>query len=277
MANDSSEDRRRCSLLFFVATSTEEDALREAAVARGLPFEKIKDNKLKQFGWHDYYWVGPVGYETVIAVRPTRLAGQVVMGALGRLGVAAKAIRFREATGALGIVQLGMAFGIAGPPRQRLGDVLVSASLIPYDNRAIKPHLSKDGRCVVDYSSAGREPARPALVELFRRERARGGHGFGVHVGAILSGAARIHCRAFRDELLSGVPGGADEIVGGEMEGVGLLAASTAEDPIWRVVKGVSDFADENRDRDIAIAREAACRNAARFVLSALINDRGTP
>lgn len=273
MADHAARDRRTCTLLLFVATSAEEDALRAAVLARGLPFERVRDDALNPFGWGEYHWMGPVGYETVIAVRPTRAGGRVVMGALGRLGVAAKAIRFREATGALGIVQLGMAFGIARPPDQNLGDVLVSASLIPYDNRDVKPHPSERGRYVVDYTSASREPARPDLVVLFRREQARGGHGFGVHVGAILSGAARIHCRAFRDELVGGVPGGEDRIVGGEMEGVGLLAASAAGDPIWCVVKGVSDFADEDRDQDIRVGRDRACRNAAEFVLSALVND----
>jgi adenosylhomocysteine nucleosidase len=58
------------------------------------------------------------------------------------------------------------------------------------------------------------------------------------------------------------------------MEGVGLLAASSAvDDPIWCVVKGVSDFADEDRNRVIGENRPIACRNAAEFVLSSLEND----
>jgi hypothetical protein len=56
------------------------------------------------------------------------------------------------------------------------------------------------------------------------------------------------------------------------MEGVGLLAASTAlDDPIWCVVKGIFDFANE--DAAIRENRPIACRNAAEFVLSALMND----
>jgi nucleoside phosphorylase len=274
MVDDTSQNPRNCTLLLFVATPTEEDALRQAALTRGLLFERVRDEGLRRFGWHGFHRIGLVGYETIIAVRPTRAEGQIVTGALGRLGVAAKAIRFREATGALGIVQVGMAFGIADPPAQHLGDVLISASVIPYDNREVKAHPSLQDRYVVDYSGATREPARPSLIALFQREQARGGHGFGVHVGAILSGGARIRCRAFRDELIAGIPGGEDRIVGGEMEGVGLLAASTADDPVWCVVKGISDFADENRDIDIKVGRERACRNAANFVLAALINDR---
>ena len=58
------------------------------------------------------------------------------------------------------------------------------------------------------------------------------------------------------------------------MEGVGLLAASaSALDPAWCVVKGIADYADENRDSVIDANRPIACRNAAEFVLSALVND----
>lgn len=273
MQDESDLQKRRCTLLLFVATTSEEEELKNAATRQGISFEKVKDDKLKQFGWGEYHWLGQVGSETVIAVRPTRESGGVVMGAIGRLGVAAKAIRFQEATGAKGIVQIGMAFGI-DPGRQKLGDVLVSTSLIPYDSRDIKPDPGDPERSVADYSSVSRHPARPALVGLFRREQRRGGHSYGLHIGALLSGAARIHCRAFRDELVRGVPGGEDPIVGGEMEGVGLLAASTAaDDPIWCVVKGISDFADEGRDEAIKIGRSLACRHAAEFVLSALVKD----
>ncbi len=261
------------TLLLFVATSAEHDALEHAYKARNIPFKKTKDEKLKPFGWGEYHSLGQVGYETVIAVPPTREEGRVVMGALGRLGVAAKAIRFQEATGARGIIQLGMAFGI-DEQNQKPGDVLVSSALIPYDSRDIRHAAAGRAGYVADYSSASRQPARPALVDMFRREQRRGGHPYSVHVGAMLSGAARIFSRLFRDELVAGVPGGEDSIVGGEMEGVGLLAASTAaDDPIWCVVKGISDFADENRNAVIDKNRPSACRHAAEFVLSALLND----
>jgi adenosylhomocysteine nucleosidase len=261
-------NKRQCTLLLFLATPAEEEGLKEAAKARGLPFEKIKDSKLGE-----YHWLGPVGNETVIAIRPTRESGRVVMGALGRLGSAAKGIRFQQATAAQGIVQLGMAFGI-DPRNQQPGDVLVSTSLIPYDNRDIKPDPGGHPGYVVEYLQADRRPARQSLVNLFFREKKRGGHTFGIHIGAMLSGAARIHSSFFRDELVRSVPAGEDPIVGGEMEGVGLLAASTtADDPIWCVVKGISDFADENRDAVIGVNRPLACRNSAEFVLSALLND----
>jgi len=256
---------RQCSLLLFVSTPTEEQELENVVRKHDLLFEKNKHPTLGE-----YHWLGTVGHETVIAIRPVRDRGQVVMGEMGRLGSAARGIQFREATGAIGIVQVGMAFGIDSTS-QKLGDVLVATSLIPYDNRIVR---AAHPNYITDYSQATRQDARPALVALFGRERKRGKHSFGVHMGAILSGAARIQSRIFRDELVMGVPDGEDAIVGGEMESVGLLAATTsADDPIWCVVKGISDFADENRDTTIATARPLACRNAAEFVLSALLND----
>jgi nucleoside phosphorylase len=271
MTNQPDPSKRQCTLLLFLATSAEEEALEQAAKDRGLTFERIKDPKLRE-----YYWLGTVGNETVIAKCPARERGRPVMGSIGRLGSAAEGIRFQEATGAQGIVQIGMAFGI-DPQHQKPGDVLVSTSLIPYDNRDIRPDPGDPDRYIVEYQEANRQPARSSLVELFRRERKRGAHPFVNYFGAMLSGAARIHSGIYRDELVRSVPAGDDPIIGGEMEGVGLLAASTApNDPIWCVVKGISDFADENRDAVIKENRPIACRNAAQFVLSALENDAGT-
>ncbi len=172
-----------------------------------------------------------------------------------------------------------MAFGI-DPRTQNLGDVLVSTSLIPYDNRTVVGMQSSFRRFLCGegyisrYPEANRRPARGNLVTLLTKERERKQHDFKIHIGAILSGAARIQSRRFRDELVQGVPPGDDPIVGGEMEAVGLLAASKrTDDPVWCVVKGVSDFADERRDAMIEKGRFLACRNAATFVLSALLND----
>ena len=180
-----------------------------------------------------------------------------------------------EGSGSFGIVQIGMAFGVQ-PVAQGLGDVLVSTSLIPYGNRVVRDHADGGGRYLVDHREAGREAARASLVELFLRERHRDvDRDYRVHFGALLSGAARIHSASYRDELIRGAAAGVDPIVGGEMEGVGLLAASAGpDDPSWCIVKGISDFADSDRDHVIGEARAKACRNAADFVLSALQNDR---
>lgn len=264
-----------CSLLLFVATSAEENALLEQAANLGLRCEKeaALTNHFREKGLRDDAWsLGTIGGETVVAIGCSRIKGNPVMGPYGRLGSAAKGMRYLAATGAQGIIQLGMAFGMIRE-RQSLGDVLVSTSLIPYDKRDIKP-LDKEPGYYSDYSLLEIEPARQALVERCLRERKRTKFNFAVHVGAMLSGAARIHCATFRDELYRTVPHGNEPIVGGEMEGVGLLAAAVkADDPAWCVVKGICDFADERRGEEIETGLTVAPQNAAHFVLSSLLND----
>src|SRR5262249_43027507 len=138
----------------------------------------------------EYYDLGPIGNEIgVIALPPSRDDGKkLVMGSIGYFGTAARAMRLRRETGAQAIVQIGMAFGIA-PERQKAGDVLVSTSLLPYDNRDIKAGrrgFLKRWCCgdgfVTEYKQVTREPARPALVGLFEREQVRG-HKFNVELG----------------------------------------------------------------------------------------------
>lgn len=264
-----------CSLLLFLATSAEQRGLKRAAEAYHISCTKDPEltRYFQQAKLNDEAWrIGPFGPETVIAIGPSRKSGQAIMGAYGRLGSASKSVRYLEATGAQGMIQLGIAFGTK-PNDQQIGDVLVSAMLLPYDNRDVKPSLGplpyKN-----DYASMPIEFPRASLLERCIREKKRSSFDFNVHIGAILSGSARIHCAAYRDELYRTVPHGNDDIVGGEMEGVGLLAASMKSDePAWCVIKGISDFADENRDSDIQQGREIAAYNAARFLLSSLRND----
>lgn len=250
-------EKTRCSLLLFVATSSEKEALEAATRARGIPFERIKDQPIGR-----YYWLGRIGNEDVIAVRADG------MGALRRGGSADLALRYKQATQASAIIQVGMAFGaIPQNEYQNYGDVLVSSHLIPYDDRDVRAHESKAYQ--VSYERAAWEPASPVLLSTFQKEYNREyQRPFRVHFGALLSGAARIHCAAFRDELIKEVPAGNQPIIGGEMEAVGLLAA--ADNPSWCVVKGIVDFADENRNRVYEANRPIACRNAAEFVLDAL-------
>lgn len=262
-------------MLLFLATPAEEEALERAASELQVQCEKDRalTSSLRARGLGDEVWrLGTIGAETVIAVGPSRERGRTVMGAAGRLGSAAKAIRYLTATGAQGIVQVGMAFGMSREVQQ-IGDVLVSALLAPYDNRTVKPSDRPPGYRN-DYTDMKVELPRASLLERCRREKQRNSFGFGIHIGAMLSGAARIRCAAYRDELLRNVPHGNEEFVGGEMEGVGLLSGSAnVDDSAWCVVKGICDFADENRDSDIVEGRKVAPYHAALFVLSSLVND----
>lgn len=245
-----------CSLLLFIATTTEKEQLEAEARAMGLNFQKSYHSRLGR-----YYELGEVGDFRVVVVRTE-------MGPLSFNGSAAKGIFFKGGTPATAIVQLGMAFGI-DPTRQDCGDVLVSSSLIPYDRRKAVAH---EGHYRMDYMSAHRHPAKPSLLELFLKAGGQQGLPFKVHTGAILSGGTAIYSSRFRDELVGCFPHPLEEIVGGEMEGVGLLSISPLDDPAWIIVKGISDFAEDKRTEDFKEMRKLACRNSAMFVLNALLN-----
>ncbi len=249
------EERRdlRCDLLVFVATQTEEEQFLEAALRLGIAIEQ----KRSRLG--NYYYLGYVGDLLLNAVR-------IEMGPMSYGGSASSGILFQQATTATGIIQVGMAFGI-DRERQTIGDVLVSTALLPYDARDAR---TQGDRYVFEYQRVRRHPAKESLLRLFQAESERGTYDHAVSFGELLSGAARVFSRHYLAELLTLVPGVKDGIIGGEMEGVGLLSVSPRKQPLWIVVKGICDFADELRDREIADNRPIACRNAARFVLSAL-------
>lgn len=255
-----------CDMLLFFATSSEKEELRNVAKKMEIPFHRKNDKRLGR-----YYSLGQVGDFKINAV-------QTEMGALSHYGSASKGILYKIATGATSIIQIGMAFGTI-PSKQTLGDVLVSSCIIPYDRKDVSGSKTKwifrKKKYVVDYSPAKRHPVMKSLLNIFQKSN-RNSDNYKVHVGAILSGSARIRSKYFRDELVSSIPPGDDLIVGGEMEGFGLLSISPPDEPIWIVIKGISDFADEFRDDVIEEGRQKACSNAAEFVLKTLVEARHT-
>ena len=195
------------------------------------------------------------------------------MGPLGFGGSASRGIVAQNFTGATFIVQIGMAFGV-NRDVQRIGDVIVSTEIIPHDSRKVTSDPDGAQPYLVDHSGAGRFAAKESMITMFRAESESAQRDFQVFFGALLSGGARIFSEAFRNQLVIGSPAGDEDIIGGEMEGVGLLSVSPADEPLWIVVKGIWDFADELRDSEIDVTRSVACGNAARFVLSALSGTR---
>ena len=243
----------RCDYLLFTSVSAESRALREVAAEMGLSCRRGKSNL------GDFIDLGTVGTSRALAIRTQ-------MGPFSSAGSAAKALQWVGATRAKAIIGCGMGFG-ALPGRQKHGDVLVATALFPYDYRIVKRGPADVP--VADYSEVPTHPACPALLSLFDRA-ARTPRWLGrVHLGPFLSGAARIRCSAYRDELL-GAFRDRGLVVGGDMEGIGLLAASDDTGPRWAIVKGISDFADEARDDVIERTRSGACYNAILFVLTAL-------
>lgn len=243
-----------CDYLLFVVTESEQKQIRAAAQERSLPFEA------KQGPMGEYHDLGNVGSSRLYVV-------SIDEGPFRHRGSGAQAIRWMDWSGARGVVAVGMAFGI-DRELQRHGDVIVSTHLLPYDQRTV---TSRNELPLTDYPKVQALPASRGLLAILDREIERhAARSFGVHRGALLSGAAKIHSRTFRAHLLTALASRGEPIVGGEMEGAGLLGA--AERAAWLVVKGIIDFADEARDEEFKKYRDKACANAAGLVLDAFLH-----
>ena len=203
--------------------------------------------------------MGIVGMTRVMAVKTK-------MGPLDYRGSASEAFTYQNATGATSFICVGMAFGI-NDNYQSYGDVLVSTGIFPYDARDV---ISENGNPKYKYPRAKYRRSKRALIALFERHANSSAPSFRVHFGALLSGSAIIRCRAYRDMLIDAFFDRGHTIVGGEMEGVGILSISPPDTPNWIVVKGICDFADENRDSIIESTRPDACKNAAFLVLRSI-------
>lgn len=242
----------RCDILLFVTTATEREQLEQAATDLALTFQ-THDSVLGE-----YFDLGYIGDARVLGVK-TRA------GAFRYGGAAATAVRFKAETRATGMIAVGMAFG-AHPTTQSLGDILVATHILAYDHRR---KVREGASTVTEYLAKPRR-AKESLLRSMERHV---GDRRDVHFGALLSGGAKIECPEYRDRLVNAFP--SDKRlgvpVGGDMEGAELMAASDPEDPSWLVVKGISDFADDNQQADATASRELACGNAIRFVLGALL------
>jgi nucleoside phosphorylase len=255
-------DDLKCDILLFFATQTEREQVEKGASEFGISFNEMNDPRVGT-----YFSLGTIGPNRVRAVK-TR------MGPFFHQGSASQAIVLRAASSATSIIQVGMAFGI-DRNAQKHGDVLVSEWIFPYDYRIVEHVPGQQGqsdRYDINYQETKRFMPKQSLFKLFQRERAEGKHGFTTHFGGILSGGARIRSQLYLRELLASITGGAGPggYVGGEMEGVGLLAASEKAKPVWVVVKGISDFADDQQRTEVEARRAEACLNAVRLVLTAL-------
>lgn len=244
----------RCDVLLFVAVASEEKQLKAVAKGLGLAFQK------RPGGHFDYFDLGQVGTFKVLAVRTE-------MGPFSNQGSAARALLAKAETGATASISVGMAFGVSRI-RQRHGDILVSNALFTYDNRRV--YSTKRRAIKSDYSELEPYSAKPSLLNSLRTVSRRDEWKDRVRFGPMLTGGARIHSGRFRDELVKALSRENENIIGGEMESAGLLAASDPNAPTWVVVKGICDFADRKRDEEVKIWRPVACENAAKFVLTAL-------
>lgn len=160
---------------------------------------------------------------------------------------------------------IGFGWG-AGPvnPTQKMTDVLVSASIIPFDPR----RESAEGA----FPRGVPIPAGPILLNRFRHA-----HGWSfkrpdgtapeVHIGPVLSGEWLVDNLKRKRELLEWFP----SAVGGEMEGTGVSSAAARFENLkeWIVVKSICDWADGSKNK---LHQPLAAATAASFCHHVLSN-----
>ncbi|WP_413206196.1 pentapeptide repeat-containing protein [Rhodospirillum sp. A1_3_36] len=162
------------------------------------------------------------------------------------------------------IIALGIAFGMGG--KQAIGDVLVSTAVRDYD----MGRMNEDG---TETARGHRNQASPVLVGRFRSldhamlaQPDCALHWPKLRFGVILSGSKLVDSKSFKDKLRAIEP----EAVGGEMEGVGLMAAALRRQSDWIVVKAICDWGENKSNPRKEQDQAMAAKHAALVVKAAL-------
>jgi len=218
-------------ILLVTATPTETSALHEKLRPRNGSAEIREEPR----GAHTYY-LARLGNADVVHV-------QCVMGSAtpgGSILSVSHAIRTWKPCA---IIMVGIAFGI-DESRQQIADVLVSRQIVPYEPQRIGAGETQ--------TRGIKAQAGPILYDRFTNARnwlyeESGLRPSKILPGDLLSGEKLIDNKDFRDALVTGF----GQVIGGEMEGCGLMiAARDGGIQEWIVVKGICDFADGNKGHD---------------------------
>lgn len=153
------------------------------------------------------------------------------------------------------VIMVGIAFG-KDSSSQKIGDVLISETIIPYNIQKIgtqkaiqRGPVPPAGTVLINRFKNG---VKDWYHELPEGQRAK------AHFGGILSGESLVDNREYRDKLLEDNP----TAIGGEMEGAGLFAAASQYNVEWILVKGICDFADGNKSTNKHVYQQLAIESS---------------
>lgn len=227
--------------LIVTATETETSAMHNAM--------KPIANHDKLFQIHEganTYYLGMFGKYIVAHV-------QCGMGSSGRessiitIGDAINALKPRF------VIMIGIAFGV-DEEKQKIGDVLISEGIIPYNCKRIGDSIT--------IHRGQNAPSSKTLLSRFKSIKTwefllDDGRKASKIPTQILSGEELIDNKRHRDALATQFP----NAKGGEMEGAGVFAACDEKAP-WILIKGICDFADGNKKNNKAQNQNMAIRSA---------------
>ena len=239
---------QRCDVLLVTTTPVERHALlmRLAPVSRSKGIAEFSIGRVT-------YNVGRLGRYRCACV-------ETKMGSQDRSGSALTVTDAINIMSPKAIIVVGIAFGI-DRAKQRLGDVLIAESIMPYELQKVSPETVVQRGTPIQCGVT--------LADRFRTRIAgwkvrRHGGSPNVHHGMVLSGEKLVNSRGFRDGLVQAFP----LAVGGEMEGIGIYAAASRVGTEVILVKGICDWADgEKNDVAQPFASHAAA-SLVEYVLS---------
>jgi WD40 repeat protein/nucleoside phosphorylase len=163
------------------------------------------------------------------------------------------------------IVGVGIAFGV-NPGKQKIGDVLIPQDIQGYDLARVSTHLIEPRGprplCSsllfqrfnhIDQSCRTYQQSCPSWPK--------------IHTGTILSGSKLVDNLDYRTSLQQL----ASNIIGGEMEAIGIQVAADNNKVDWIIIKAICDWADGNKNTDTKDRdQKTAAENAAMVVYKAL-------
>ena len=249
---------RNVDVLLVTVTEVEGRAVLEefrSQISKGF-IQGDKDPKQIYIGNKTYFDLGTIKGAKIFMV-------QSEMGAVGPAGSQATVTESIRALSPSAVIMLGIAFGV-DEQKQKIGDILVSSQLKPYDLQRVG--LDSAGKlkttCRGDRPSASNQ-----LLDRFRASQLLWQESeTKVQFGLILSGAKLVDNQDYREQLRSFAP----EAIGGEMEGEGIYAAAHRAKVDWIVVKAICDWADGKKHENKAERQKKAAKNVTRFVMHTL-------
>lgn len=204
------------------------------------------------------FYLGVLGKYTVMHVQCSDM-GAVSFG--GSIKTITDALRFSNAKIT---IMVGIAFGI-NPEKQRIGDVLVSESILPYNIKRVgKQDTIHRGKEAVASQFLLNRVKNLNTWECFidSEQKAK------VIPGRLLSGEELVDNLERRKELEIAFP----DAKGGEMEGAGMFTACNGNTE-WLLVKGICDYADGDKGTNKKERQKIAVTAAISLVFELLSSE----
>ena len=162
------------------------------------------------------------------------------------------------------LIAVGIAFGVE-EEKHHIGDVLVSTGVLDYESARVE----RDGTFTPRGETLATSQELADRVSDLKLRRAEVRDLPTIHMGTIVSGAKLVDNKEYRDNLASLH----STVIGGEMEGSGILTACKEKKVDVIVIKAICDWAANKNNPSKDDDQKKASKNAA--IVARAILERG--